>query len=1604
MKVTIPPDLVIGVGASAGGLEAFKQLLAALPPDSGMAFLLVQHLDPNHKSLLAELLAPLTRMGVRDADQAVVLERDTVYIIRPDTALAVEHGRIELTPPKLQRGVRLPVDHLFRSLAKEYGPRAVGIVLSGAGSDGSAGIRDIKAVGGLVLTQEPDSSGQRGMPQSAIDTGTVDLVLQISEMPAALKRFAAMPPLPRMAVVPEDAPDGSAEQLASLSEQDIGRLAVVLEAQAGFDLRVYKPATIERRVLRRMALSGFDALDPYLDHLQISPPEKQVLVRDLLISVTEFFRDGEAFRALREMVIDPLVAVSAPGHTLRAWVPACATGEEAYSIAMEFMDAVESHNKRLSLQIFATDLDQEALAFARAGIYPASIGEQVSEHRLQTYFKPLDGKGYQVGQSLRDIVSFASHDLTKDPPFSRMNLVSCRNVLIYLTAQSQKHVLKVLHFALEREGNLFLGTSESTGPQRELFSTLSKTQRIYRKLGASQAMSVPRSRTRLPAEADAHAKPARGAAGGTARGEGDLARRAVLDAIAPPVLVVSDDGTVIFAHGDLDPYVRMPQGDHPRFELGSVLRPEFVTRVRGALYKCRRERAPQYAVSSPDGSLQRVRIAARLAPSLGDDAVILTFERLPVEKPVAVPERPLAPEHEAIVEQLDKELQATREDLRNTVEELETSNEALRSSNEESMSMNEELQSANEELEATTEELRSLNEELTTVNSQLREKIEQAEQAHDDLGNFFASTKIATLFLDERLVIKRFTPVARDLLGISHADAGRGVADIARELLQHDLAREARQVLDHLRGSSRDLQTADGRWITRQVLPYRTESRRIEGVVVNFADVTEQREANMALTRDARRLELAWETARGGIFEHRLPMDESTYVSEAWAQVLGYRRDELPHHSQLLSWLSQRAHPEDRERFDRSFADFAEGRSESFSLELRLRHHAGHWIWVRKVARVIERDDRGRPLQLLRMMIDISDFKETEAALRESEVRFREMADGLPLAVWVHGAAGEQEMVNETFCDFFGVSHEQMKGGRWQMLAHPDDAEGYAREFFACLSEKKVFHAEARVKHADGTWHWVESWGRPRWGPNGEFRGYIGATADISERRRLLEAVRDSEERFRTLADNISQLAWMTHGDGWIFWYNSRWYEYTGTTLEQMQGWGWRGVHHPDHVDRVAAKFRDSLERGEPWEDTFPLLGVDGQYRWFLSRAIPIRGADGQVHRWFGTNTDVTQLRQIEDRLRDADRQKDDFLAMLAHELRNPLAAIQSTAEVLKLGAANGPTLAHAQQILERQTRHMAKLVDGLLDVARIARGKIDLDLEVVDIVPICRAAVTDAATSQGSTGREFDINLPSKALWVQGDGIRLAQILNNLLSNACKFTPVGGVIVVSASRDGDHAVVTVSDTGVGIDSDLLPHVFDIFRQGAQTVDRAVGGLGLGLALVKTLTDLHGGSVEAKSVGPGQGAEFVIRLPLTRQAPREREGNGKAVGRQRRVVIIEDNVDAGEALKQMLELSGHQASVATNGRDGVAEVRKLLPDAVLCDLGLPGGMSGLDVARELRADPRFDGIQLVALSGYGRDEDRERSLEARFDHHLTKPADLETIERILAGRTTESTS
>ena len=1666
------PRLIVGVGASAGGLEAFTRLLAALPARTGMAFLFVQHLDPTRPSLLTELLGPKTSMAVVSAEQGAAVEADTVYVIPPDTALAIDAGRVALSAPTLVRGVRLPIDHLFRSLARELGPRAAGIVLSGAGSDGSAGLRAIKAAGGLAIVQTPVSSSQSGMPQSAVDTGVVDLVIEIERMPVALERFARLPPASQLE--PPPGADDAASRPGVLGDRELERLRAVLEAQERFDLGVYKRGTVERRVLRRMALGGFQTPAAYVERLQRDERERHALVQDLLISVTEFFRDSDACDALRREAIDPLVASLQAGDTLRAWVPGCATGEEAYSIAIECLEAIEAGGRPIGLQVFATDIDEEAIAVGRAGVYSYGIAERITPERLQRYFAAAGDRGYQVARPLRDAVSFAEHDLTRDPPFSRMDLISCRNLLIYLRPEVQQRVLTMLHFALNPDRYLFLGTSESTGAVRDLFSVVSKPCRIYRKVGASRSLDLGRNRRDRPGRDTPRTGP--GAQTGprtdrpvtTRPDRDDPVRRQVMQALVPPCLVVAGSGAVLFMHGDLRPFLRFPEGEDLRFDVSALVTPELATRTRAALYRCRRDREPVVAESAleADGT-RRVRIAATPAPGLGDQAVILSFELAGTAG--AEPAPAASPGDRALIVQLERELDATRGDLRHTVEELETSTEELRSSNEEAMSMNEELQSSNEELEATTEELRSLNEELTTVNSQLREKVEQLEQAHDDLTNFFASTKIATLFLDDALRVKRITPAAAELLRIGDPDLGRPVGDIARDLLQHGLVEDARAVLKHLVPRSRDLRTGQGRWMARTVLPYRTEHRSIEGVVVTLVDITDLKNTTERLAWRERQQAVI---ARLGLQALKEP-DLQSFMDQTVREVC---RTLEAGFAKILE-----LQPGRRKLFLRAGVGWEAGLVGSANVPATDASQAGYTLRAGEPVLVedLPTETRFTGLALLtdhgvRSGVScVIRYGESEygvigvhdrrpAVFTPEDVNFLQaVASVIGSAIWRHQTRtrlaiergvtrvlADSRSLEDAAAGVLGVLSRELRttvGELW-----------WADESRTRLTCRLVTTVPARDREA------VEE--RLSWSAFGPGQGLVGQVfararalwitdfRDPSEFARLdeisslglvtgvafpvvaggevlgvvtafskerviaaeillrsLEALGRSIGEFtrrldiEARAERLAAITASSH-DAILS------YDFDGIITEWLGGaealYGYPAAEMIGaSVDRLVPEDRREelravialVRKGEILE---PLeterVCRDGSHVEVSVRTSPIRNRRGDVIGVSSTDRDDTRHKAAERRLVDADRQKDEFLAMLGHELRNPLAAVRSAAEVLKVHARNAPPLERTQAILERQTGHMAKLLDGLLDVSRIIRGKIAIESDAVDLAEVCRDVAADVTERIGSRALSIRSDLPTGPVWVIGDRVRLTQVVDNLLSNAVKYTPDDGSVTLTLAPVDGAAVITVRDTGVGIEPELLPDIFDVFRQARQTLDRSSGGLGLGLALVKSLVRMHGGDVEARSRGRGHGAEFIVRLPLTdrqRQAPDQPE---TVEATPLRLLVVEDNEDVAEMLQAVLRRAGHEVTVAMRGEEGVAMARASRPDAVLCDLGLPGGMTGFDVARTLRGNLDTQGIALIALSGYSRPEDKARAAEAGFDGHIAKPVDARSIGRALA--------
>ncbi len=833
---------VVGIGGSAGSFEPFKTFFTGMPADSGAAFVVIQHLLPTHESLLPELLAQHTRMRVVQARDAGVLEPNCVYVIPPNQYLAVRDGILYLVAPLKQGGLRMPIDFFFRSLAEDRQERAICILFSGAGSDGTLGVRAVRGAGGLSIAQDPKTAQFSDMTRSAVATGMVDFILSPDRMPEVLINYLRHPYVRGAGQTDilevEGKPGGFHDILA------------LLLTQKGHDFRSYKQSTLLRRTERRMGLHHISDIARYYDLLRQDADEINQLLKDFLINVTSFFRDSEAFEELRHKAVAPLVKARENDEPLRVWVAGCSSGEEAYSLAMMLTEEVLEGGKNCPVQIYATDADEEALEFARNGIYPESIAEDVEPERLARFFIRKD-QNYQVSESIRKSVVFAVQNLITDPPFSRVDIISCRNLLIYLDTDTQAKLIPLFNFALNPGGYLFLGKSEGISGRNDLFDIVSKKARLYRRLIPPRpiVLDTPllpgRKRALLPAGPQV----IRSAAIASA----DVIRQALLSHFAASAVLVDLKGQIIQFHGQTGKYLNMPTGE-PVLNIRDIAKEGFSPRLLGAMHKAAQAGKTVVLDSVPvtrDKSGPFVRVTISPASRHGDGPPLLAviFEDAP-RPPVPAAEHLQGSESETVVKQLEDELRATQQELQNTIEELQGSNEELRVANEEVVSSNEELQSTVEELETSKEELQSVNEELTTVNTELHDKVGKLAEANSDMDNFLKSTDVPTLFLDNELRIKLFTPATTRLLKLIPSDTGRTISDLSMNFIGYELTSDALAVAGGAAPIEREVRHADGMYYLLRIMPYHTKQDRIDGVVVTFSDVTMLRRAE----RHTRRL------------------------------------------------------------------------------------------------------------------------------------------------------------------------------------------------------------------------------------------------------------------------------------------------------------------------------------------------------------------------------------------------------------------------------------------------------------------------------------------------------------------------------------------------------------------------------------------------------------------------------------------------------------------------------------------------------------------------------------------------------------------------------
>jgi two-component system CheB/CheR fusion protein len=1324
------PSRIVGIGASAGGLESLERLFAEMPPDTGMAFVVVQHLSPDFRSLMDELIARHSEMPVLLAEDGVLVEPNHIYLMPPRKEMIIRERRLILTDKDPAQGLSLPIDQFFRSLAQDQGPQAVAIVLSGSGSDGSRGIVDIKRAGGTVLAESVASAKFDGMPLSAQATGVVD----DARTPRDLARIlCGLPPL--------EAVDDS-EPLSEDPAMDA--TLRLLRDQFGIDFSLYKTSTVARRIQRRVDLLRVDSIAAYVEQLHADPDELNTLYQDLLIGVTQFFRDPEAFETLEREVIPQILDRVPPAQELRLWIAGCATGEEAYSLAMLFYEQLAARGRPINMKILATDVHPASLEFASAGVYGDDQLGNVTPERLERFFTRRSS-GYQISQELRQLIVFARHNVLKDAPFTKMSFISCRNMLIYLQPQAQRTVLSLFHFGLSTGGVLFMGASESPGALSDEFTPVDDHWKIYRKRRDVHLLS----QVRLPL--------GRRPTGRRSAVPIDVPRSTgadplilatydqLLDEFMPQSFLIDEQRCLIDSFGGAERLLKVRRRRISTSIL-DLMEGELRTVVAGAIQRAFKEqtRIEYTGVRIPEEDGERrctISVRPMTHPRTGARNLLIAFgEPTEIQRPTDVP--PVAVETVSVdkasherMKTLETDLAYTRETLQATIEELETSNEEMQATNEE-------LVASNEELQSTNEELHSVNEELYSVNAEYQQKIAELKELNTDMQHLLEGTDVGTLFLDRDLRIRRFTPRIASIFHIVEHDVGRQLSDFSNNI----------------------------------------------------------------------------------------------------------ERDSL-------------------------MQDIERARCDGTTLEVEVR------------------DSSGTPYFLRILPYRVASSKDDDSVRRGRE------PDGVVL----------------TLTDISALDKARSKLAQMSAIVESCD--------------------DAIVgKALDGT---ITSWNL------GAERLY-GYSAD--------EAV----------GRNVRMLM-------------------QSTAPDELEG----------HLERI--------RRGDKVEHVHSVrVRKDGTPIEVSLTISPIWDHDGHLAGVSAIARDITPLMSAQRELEIAAKRREQFLAMLSHELRNPLAAVLNATNLVEEAKFETGMVEKCHRVIARQTGHMARLLDDLLDVSRITRGKFDLRKQDLDLRGPIEAAIESTRPLLEERAIDLHVVLPDRPILVRGDSSRLQQVVSNLLSNAATYSHKAGWVELRVEHDDKRVELQVADRGVGIEAEMLVKIFELFVQAEQRLDRPRGGLGVGLSLARSVIELHGGTIEAHSDGPGRGSRFVVRLPVQANAIRGLVERPIKPSRPCRLVVVEDQQDAREMLRVLLEKRKHIVIEASDGAHGVEVIEREHPDAALVDIGLPV-INGYEVARQIRSRKYLDDVMLIALTGYGASGDVNAAREAGFDYHVCKPAELARIEELLAS-------
>jgi two-component system, chemotaxis family, CheB/CheR fusion protein len=1313
------PAAVVGLGASAGGIAALQEFFSKMSPESGLAFVVVMHLSADHESNLAAVLQQKTAMPVTQVTEAVKVQPDHVYVIPPGHQLAVEDDTLRLLEPQQAAGRRLTVDLFFRTLAAAFGQRAVCAVLSGADSDGAIGVKHIRAHGGLVIAQEPTEAEYDSMPLNAIGTGMVDWVLPVAQMAPKLVEFVQNEHAMRLPPEIEDAdgadqkvkeaPGGETVSDETRSAADEAALAAVighLHSHTGHDFTHYKRATVLRRVARRLQVNSLKSIPEYVDFLRTHSTEVPALLQDMLIGVTHFFRDRESFAAL-EAHIPQLFTGKGKDDQVRVWVPGCSTGEEAYSLAMLLSEYAAKLPAPPAIQVFASDIDELSIQAARDGSYPTTIEADVSHERLRRFFTMEHGR-YRVRKALRETVLFSVHNLLHDAPFSRLDLISCRNLLIYLNAQAQEQVFDTFHYALRSGGLLYIGASESRAVEG-LFAPVDSKHRIYvRRMVPRPLWKASTIPLRAPAPAPVVPPPGAalmralptlakaavehaGTQSATAAFEGQE-RRAVLfgelhlkllEQYAPPSVVLSDDHSIVHLSENAGRYLRFAAGE-PSMNIFGVINPALQIELRAALFRASQGEeanvtsAPQSVdvYGTPEVITLHVR---RIASGPAEIYYLVVFQPRADLSPAAA--EPTA--QDEVTRRLDQEIAYLKEQLSLTVEQYERSTEELKASNEQLEASNEELRSATEELETNKEELQSVNEELTTVNAELKFSVEDLSRANTDLNNLMGSTDVGTVFLDRELRIVRFTPSAQMVFNLRPTDLGRPLRDITHRLQQNSIITDAEQVLDTLKTIEREIPVEDEkRWFLVRIAPYRTADERIAGVVATFIDITERKRAQDKLRESEARFRAMFVQASVGIVQIG---DSGQFLAAnpGFCQIVDYSEEEL-----RSMRVADVTHPEDYAHEEGLTRQLTRGEIPDYTIEKRYRKKGGTVVWGMKTAKLV-RQTSGEPLYTLAIVQAIGDRKEAEERLRASEERFRTVADNVPQVIWTNDANGDANYFNRRWYDYTGLTPEESMGPGWQAIVHPDDARASIERWQTAFGAGEAFDAEYRLRGADGEYRWFLGRNVPL-RTNGAVLSWFGTATDIDDFKQAQAKLTETEEKFRLLVEGTPDYAmFLLDTDNNITYWSAGAQRVFQWTAEEAIGKKGSMIFTPEDRQKGEdqKEIAQSMQQGSAPDRRWHLR-KDGTRMWldgFMRRLDD--PATGAVRGFAKIAREATEQKMAEEKLREAYED----LEQRVHHRTKELQAMNESLE---------------QEMTRRQ-----KLEREILEVSESERARISQDL-----------------------------------------------------------------------------------------------------------------------------------------------------------------------------------------------------------------------------------------------------------------------------------------------------